>query len=140
MTDGADTSTEVLPFDAPTGLTTDVVSPYQIDLNWFPPAETPEKAVSYKVYRDGIAVVFPIPTSYSDKELTPLTTYSYTVSAVNIYGGESSQSSPTSATTLPEGGGGTAFIPPTPPEVVLEKSLIINNGEVYTNSVKVISL
>ena len=133
------TSAEVLPFPAPTGLIADVVSPYQIDLSWFPAA----KGVSYKVYREGVAVGFPTSTSYSDKGLTPLTTYSYTVSAVNIYGGESPQSSSVSATTLAVG---AVFIPPTPPEVVLEpsperpeipKSLIINDGEVYTNSLEV---
>lgn len=122
-----DTSTEVLSFDAPTGLIADVASPYQIDLSWFPAV----KAVSYKVYRDGVAVGFPTATSFSDTGLTSLTAYTYTVSAVNIYGGESPQSSSASATTLAVG---AVFISPTPPE---PKSLIINDGDVYTNSVKV---
>lgn len=139
LAEEVDTSAEVLPFNAPTGLTADAVGPYQIDLNWFPAA----KAVSYKVYRNGVVVGFPTATSYSDKGLNPITTYSYTVSAVNIFGGESPKSSSAPATTLSVG---VAFIPPTPPEIILEpspehpeipKSLIINNGDVYANSVTV---
>jgi len=135
-----DTSADVPPFLAPTSLTATAVSPFQIDLNWFPVAT----AVSYKVYRDGVAVGFPVATSFSDTGLTPSTTYPYTISAVNVYGAESDQSSSVSATTF--AAGGAIFIPPAPPEVVLEptsehpeipKSLIINEGAIYTNSLNV---
>ena len=133
LADEVDTSSEVLTFSAPTNLTVTVVSTSQIDLSW----SSVSDAVSYKVYRDGILVASPTTNSSSDTGLSPGTNYSYTVSAVNIYGGESSQSSSVSATTLsaptlsaPRGGGMPAR--PTPPEGGFR--ILINDGVEYTNS------
>jgi hypothetical protein len=132
--------TDVLPFPAPTGLTATVISPFQIDLNWFPVIT----AVSYKVYRDGIVVGLPATASFSDVGLTPSTTYTYTVSAVNIFGGESPKSSPVPATTFATGP--PVIPPPSPPGVVVEpspdypevpKSLIVNDNNNYTTSLGV---
>lgn len=93
------------PFPAPTNLTATVISFNQIDLNW----SAVSIAISYKVYRDGFLVASPTTTSYSDTGVSPGITYSYTVSAVNIDGAESSQSSPVSI-TIPVGGG--LILPP----------------------------
>gem|GEM_PF-3385055 len=139
LADEATTTIEAISLPAPTNLTATVISHNRIDLSW----SAVSGAASYKVYRGGILIASPATNSYSDTGLSPKTTHSYTVSAVNIYGGESAQSSSISATTLAVG---AVFIPPTPPEVILEpspehpevpKSLIINDGDVYTNSVKV---
>ncbi len=126
-----DTSADVLSFPAPTGLTATAVSPYQIDLNWFLVAT----AVSYKVYRDGVAVGSPVATSFSDTGLTPSTTYSYTISAVNVYRAESGQSSSASVTTLSAPGGGMPaqwYNPPAPPAEGF--TILINNGNEHTNN------
>ncbi len=52
----------------------------------------------YKVYRDGTHVGTSATTSYLDSGLTPLTTYSYMVSAYDGSGNNSAQSSPPPAT------------------------------------------
>jgi len=105
LADVVDTSAEVVSFPAPANLLATAVSTTEINLSWSAVSE----AVSYKVYRAGVLITFPTTTSYSDTGLTPETTYSYTVSAVNSLGGESSQSSPVSATTLSGGGGGISL-------------------------------
>ncbi len=128
---GIETSVEALLFSAPTGLTATPVSTARIDLNWF----TVVNAVSYKVYRNGVEVGSPTAISFSDTGLSPSTTYSYTVSAVNVHGAESDQSSSVSATTLSAPGGGMPaqwYNPPTPSAGGF--AVLINNDEEYTVS------
>jgi len=120
----------------PTNLTATAISSSQIDLSWSPASG----AVSYNIYRDGVNVDSSATTSYSDTGLSPSTTYTYTVTAINTYGAESAHSSSASATTLAapvveeevEEGGPPLF--PPPPEDI---SLIINNGDIHTNSLDV---
>lgn len=112
--DEAGTSVTVISFPAPTELTATAVSSSRIDLTW----SAVSIAVSYKVYRDGSLIASLTTTSYSDTGLTPGTTYSYAISAVNADGAESSQSSSVSATTSGVGGGGglpPAYYPPPSP-------------------------
>jgi beta-galactosidase len=76
---------------APTNLTATVASSSQINLSWTASA-TP--GVTYTVLRNGAAVANGLTgTTYSDTVLTALTTYSYTVEAVN-----SARTSPASNT------------------------------------------
>jgi len=125
----------VVSIAAPTGLAATPISSSQIDLVW----NSVSGADYYKVYRDGSFAASTAQLSYSDTGLSPVTTYTYTVSAFSNTLGESFQSSPAQATTLslPEEGrreGGAIFIPPPPPKNI---SLTINNGNIYTNSRKV---
>lgn len=129
--DVTDTSVSVKPLEPPSDFTATAVSTNRIDLSW----SSVSDAVSYKVYRDGSLITSPTTTFYSDTGLSPKTTYSYTISAVNIYGGESAQSSSVSATTPGVGGGGlppAAYNPPTPPAEGF--SVVINNGTLETDS------
>jgi hypothetical protein len=84
----------------PTGLTATAKSTAQIDLAWVP--STDNVAVTgYQVFRDGNQVATTTATSYSDTELTPSTTHSYTVTAFDAAGNISASSTPpVSATTL----------------------------------------
>lgn len=122
---------QMSPFLAPSNLTATVISSERIDLNW----SAVSGAVSYKVYRNGVLIASPTTTSYSDTGLSSGTTYSYTVSAVNIDGTESPQSSSVSATTLSAPGGGMPaewFMPPKVPEGGFR--VLINNGAKYTDN------
>lgn len=83
----------------PAGLTATAVSGSQIDLSWT--ASTDDVGVTgYKVYRNGVQVGMAAGTTFSDTGLTPLTGYSYTVSAYDAAGNESAVSDIVGATTL----------------------------------------
>lgn len=83
----------------PVGLTAIAVSSSQINLSWSP--STDSVGVSgYKIYRNGVQIrSITSGNSYSDLGLSPFTTYSYTVSAYDVAGNVSAQSSTQSATT-----------------------------------------
>jgi chitodextrinase len=82
----------------PTGLAGTAASQTQVNLSWT--ASTDSKGVNgYKIYRGGTQIGTSIGTSYSDTTCTPATTYSYTVSAYDAAGNNSSQSSAASVTT-----------------------------------------
>jgi hypothetical protein len=75
------------------------VSSSQINLTWT--ASTDNLGVAgYTIYRDELEVDTSPTNSYSDTGLSPSTTYTYTVSAYDAEGNESSQSFSASATTL----------------------------------------
>jgi hypothetical protein len=71
--------------------------------------------VGYNVYRNGTLLPRPTqpdpnpPTSYSDQAASPVTTYTYQVSAVDAAGNESSKASV--SITTPSGGGTLTFSP-----------------------------
>src|SRR3989344_5748408 len=82
----------------PTNLSATAQSSSQINLAWT--ASTDNVGVTgYRVYRGGTQVASPSTTSYSDTSLSPSTTYSYTVAAVDGAGNISSQSTSAQATT-----------------------------------------
>ena len=82
----------------PTNLVAAAISSSQINLSWT--ASTDNVGVTgYRVYRGGIQIATPTGTSYSNTGLSPSTTYSYTVAAVDGTGNVSAQSTSASATT-----------------------------------------
>ncbi|MHA1771056.1 MAG: fibronectin type III domain-containing protein, partial [Candidatus Thorarchaeota archaeon] len=56
----------------------------------------------YNVYRDGVKIAETTSTTYTDTGLSPETTYTYEVSAVDTSSNEGDKSDPASATTLGE--------------------------------------
>src|SRR5439155_1734455 len=84
---------------APTGLTAAAVSSAQINLAWA--ASTDNVGVTgYRVYRAGaLLATLGVVTTYQNTGLTPSTTYSYAVQALDAAGNASAQSASASATT-----------------------------------------
>lgn len=94
------TTLDVTPPTAPTGLVATVVGATRIDLTWNA-ASDPETGISlYRVYRNGTFLMATADRSLADSSLSPSTTYTYEVSALNGSGVEGPRSSPASATTL----------------------------------------
>jgi hypothetical protein len=86
----------------PTNLVATATSSTQVNLTWT--ASTDNVGVTgYKIFRNGTQINTSTTNSYSDTNLTPSTTYSYTVLANDAAGNNSSQSTASSATT-PTGG------------------------------------
>jgi len=84
----------------PTGVSAVALSPGSIQVSWT--ASTDNVAVTgYKIYRDGALADVSETTSYIDTGLDPETVYSYTVSAFDLAGNESAQSSPAAQATTP---------------------------------------
>lgn len=93
---------------APTGLMANPLAT-SVSLKWT--ASTDDKAVTgYRVYRNGTLLATVTTTTYSDTTIEPLTTYSYTVMAVDAAANVSPQSTAATVTTLAGSGdtpGGT---------------------------------
>jgi hypothetical protein len=94
-------STDTVPPTIPTNLQTTSITAASVSLSWT--SSTDNVAVAgYKLYRNGTLDAY-IPgsaiTSYTDTGLSANTSYSYTISAYDAAGNESSQSSSVSATT-----------------------------------------
>lgn len=90
---------DTTPPSVPTGLTATAISSTQINLSWN--ASTDNVAVTgYQVFRNGTQVGPSTTTTFSDTGLSPSTSYSYTVRAVDASTNPSGQSQPASATTL----------------------------------------
>ena len=95
-----DSTGDGVPPSVPTGLSATAISSAQINLTWT--ASTDNVGVTgYKIFRDGTQVGTSATTSYNDTGLTAATAYSYTVSAYDAAGNDSTQSTSASATTLP---------------------------------------
>ncbi len=86
------------PPSIPTNLVASAVSSNQVDLTWL--ASSDNNAVTgYKIYRGGIYFTSATTASSSDAGLNPSTQYCYAVSAVDVAGNESPQSSAKCVTT-----------------------------------------
>ena len=101
--DPASATTDPAPADTTppakvTGLTANAISQTEIELNWN--ANTESDLDHYNVYRDGVLIATTTSTTYTDTGLTPETTYTYEVSAVDTSNNEGAKSDPASATTL----------------------------------------
>lgn len=90
---------DATPPSVPGGLQANAISGTQIDLSWNPSSDPETGVNNYRVFRDNVLIAEPTGTSFSDTGLTPETTYSYEVSAVNGDGGESNRSAPVQETT-----------------------------------------
>src|SRR5881296_744265 len=87
----------------PTGLTATSVASTRVTLSWSPSTGS---VAGYTLYRDGspIAILFlngpsigrarPDPTTFVDEDVTPLSTYTYTVDAFDLADEHSAQSAP----------------------------------------------
>jgi chitodextrinase len=94
------TTLDATPPTAPTGLTATALGPTRIDLAWNA-ANDPESGIAgYRVYRGGVLIGTSATTTLTDSGLTPATTYTYEVSALNGSGTEGPRSTPATATTL----------------------------------------
>ena len=83
----------------PTNLTATPISSSQINLSWT--QSTDNIAVTgYKIYRDGTQITTVTGTTYQNINLTPSTTYTYTVSAYDAAGNDSGQTAGVQGTTL----------------------------------------
>jgi len=91
------------PPSVPAGLTAVAISPTQIDLSWSPSND--DMAVTgYRVYRGGVLLTtLGNVTAFQNTGLSPSTTYSYTVEALDAAGNTSGQSASESATTQAPG-------------------------------------
>ncbi|MCF2137373.1 MAG: S8 family serine peptidase [Candidatus Thorarchaeota archaeon] len=83
-----------------TGLNADPLSQTEIKLTWN--ANSESDLDHYNVYRDGVKIAETTSTTYTDTGLSPETTYTYEVSAVDTSSNEGEKSDPASATTLGE--------------------------------------
>jgi chitodextrinase len=89
---------DTTPPSVPQNLTAAAASQTQVNLSWS--ASTDNIGVTgYRVFRNGTQVATPTGTSFSDTGLSPATTYTYNVAAVDAAGNTSAQSSSASATT-----------------------------------------
>ena len=96
------------PPSKPDGLAGIAVSQTQINLTWNLATDAETGVAEYIVYREGVEAGRSVTPAFSDTGLTPSTTYTYRVSAVNGDGLVGAQSSPVNVRTLdPE--------PPPPP-------------------------
>ncbi len=109
------------PLDAtaptiPADLTASAVSSRQVDLAWTAASDN-VGVQGYQVFRDGsfLSGVGPVgSTSFSDTTVSPLSTYTYRIAAVDAAGTLSGQSDPATAST----GGSDASAPSTPTALV----------------------
>jgi chitodextrinase len=84
----------------PSGLGVTVLSSNQVSLSW--KASTDNVGVAgYRVYRNGVAVASTAVTSWLDAQLSPATSYSYSVAAYDAAGDSSAQSAAVSKRTWP---------------------------------------
>jgi uncharacterized lipoprotein YddW (UPF0748 family) len=94
----ATTPADVTPPTVPTGLTSTAVSRSQVNLSWTASTDT-IGVVGYKVFRNGAQIGASVTTSYSDTACWGNTTYTYKVSAYDLKGNESAQSTQSVVTT-----------------------------------------
>ncbi len=93
------TASDTTPPSVPTNLRTNNLNcTTKITLLWV--ASTDNVAVTgYNIYRSGIKIATSTTTQYQDTDLSPSTTYNYTVAAYDAAGNVSEQSNSVSATT-----------------------------------------
>ncbi len=91
---------DTLPPSTPTNLAAAVVSSSQVNLSWNSSSDN-VGVTGYRVYRNGIQIGTTANTFYNDTNLSPATTYQYSVSAYDAAGNGSAISGTVSATTQP---------------------------------------
>jgi hypothetical protein len=93
------TSFDDTPPETPRNLRAVVVSDSRVDLKWSK-SEDDVKVWGYNVFRGGVLVDNVIKSKYKDRDLSPNTTYTYSVSAFDVSDNESNKSFKAEATTL----------------------------------------
>ena len=89
---------DLTPPSIPAGLGVSGETASELTLSWS--ASTDDTGVSnYVVYRDGVQVATPSGSTYTDTGLSPETSYTYTVRAIDAAGNESAPSPSVSTTT-----------------------------------------
>ena len=102
-------SSDTTPPSTPTNLSATAISSSAINLSWT--ASTDNVGVTgYKIYRGGVQIGTSATNSYSDTGLTASTQYTYTVSAYDAAGNNSSQSTSASATTQAASSGANIYL------------------------------
>lgn len=96
------------PPSTPSGVAALGISTSQIQLSWGSSSDNVQ-VLGYNIYRNGIRVATSTLTSYQDAGLNQSTSYTYTVSAYDNSGNESTVSVPTNGLTF------AAVVIPTPP-------------------------
>jgi chitodextrinase len=91
----------------PSGLKVSSVSETEVNLIWTPSSDN-VKVRGYDILRSGVKIGTASKTSYSNKNLTPSKSYTYTVRASDISGNLSSSSIPITATTAKDSQAPTA--------------------------------
>ncbi|MBD3213087.1 MAG: hypothetical protein GF311_10815, partial [Candidatus Lokiarchaeota archaeon] len=100
LSEPASATTENFVPSQVTGLSAIANGETQIDLTW--DANLESDIDHYNIYRDGSLIDTTTTNSYNDNGLTPNTTYTYTVAAVDTASQEGPQSDAASATTTEE--------------------------------------
>ena len=117
-------TTSGTPPPVPTGLTATAFSDTQIDLIWVSGGGS---TAGFKVYRGGTLHKSTATASASDTGLTASTQYCYAVSAYDIAGNESNQTTQVCATTDP---------PPTPASI----DLLVSNSQMPSDNSQKVTL
>jgi fibronectin type 3 domain-containing protein len=96
---GGRPSADFMPPSTPTGLAgTAGRDPLRVDLTWS--ASTDDASpISYRIYRNGVHVGTSTTTSWTNKTVAEVTTYSYAVRAIDAAGNLGDPSAPVSVTT-----------------------------------------
>lgn len=90
----ADDGASLVPPATPSNVAASATSSTQVTVSW----SASSGAASYRVRRGGVDAGTTVATTFSDSGLTPSTSYSYTVAAINS-AGTSADSAPVTATT-----------------------------------------
>ena len=91
-------SSDIMPPSVPTALMTTYISGTEIHLAWNLSVDN-VGVYRYRIYRNGMENSYSTSTSYADKNVISGRTYTYTVTAIDAAGNESSQSYAVTATT-----------------------------------------
>ena len=91
--------TDDTPPTAPGSLAATSTSPTRVDLQWTAASDAESGIDHYRVYREDVLIDVTTGLTYGDEGLSPGTTYTYQVSAVNGDGLEGPGTGPASATT-----------------------------------------
>ncbi len=91
---------DVSPPSPPENVMATAVDDRRVELSWGPAIDNETGIVQYKIYRDGEYRASVNDQQFIDTDVSDLTDYHYTVSAVNYHGVEGEQGTPLTVTTL----------------------------------------